>query len=296
MKHIPVLLHESIEGLHIQENDVIVDATLGLGGHSSEICSQTKNNIHIIGIDQDTNALEHAKTVLTQENCKTTFLLGNFRDIDVHLQNSGAEKIDGLLVDLGISSYQLDSSGRGFTFNKDEPLLMTMDESNEVLTAEYIVNKWSEETLSDILHGFGEERYSRRIAKHIVEKRKEKPISTTFELVEIIRKAVPWIYTKNKTHFATRTFQALRIAVNDELGALKDVLEKGYDHLNAGGRMVVISFHSLEDRIVKRFFRAKETEGEAHRINKKPITPSEDELHSNPRSRSAKLRILEKNT
>ncbi|PIZ85308.1 16S rRNA (cytosine(1402)-N(4))-methyltransferase [Candidatus Nomurabacteria bacterium CG_4_10_14_0_2_um_filter_33_9] len=217
-------------------------------------------------------------------------------------------RFDAIIFDLGLSSDQLENSGRGFSFMKDEPLLMTMKENPSLddLTAIDIVNSWGEESLVDIIYGYGEERFSRRIAKGIIEARKKNNIKTTFDLVKIIGDSVPSAYKRQRIHFATRTFQALRIAVNDELGALKVGLEKGFEILKkparphdslgagGGGRMSVISFHSLEDRIVKRFFRDKKEKSEAILINKKPIIPKEEEIKNNGRSRSAKLRVLEK--
>ena len=204
--------------------------------------------------------------------------------------------VDAIIFDLGLSSDQLEISGRGFSFTKDEPLLMTMKESpnDEDLTAKEIVNTWEERNLADIIYGYGEERFSRRIAKAIVEARKENEIKTTFELVKIIEGSVPGSYKRGKIHFATRTFQALRIAVNDELGALEEGLAGGLKILKNEGRMGVISFHSLEDRIVKRFFREMKDEGKIKIINKKPIIAGKEELILNKRSRSAKLRIIEK--
>jgi 16S rRNA (cytosine1402-N4)-methyltransferase len=195
-----------------------------------------------------------------------------------------------------LSSDQLENSGRGFSFLKDEMLLMTMKENpkEEDLTANDIVNTWSEKSLADIIYGYGEEKWSRRIAKAIVESREKAEIKTTFDLVKILESAVGKAYKRQKMHFATRTFQAIRIAVNDELGALRTGLDKGFSILKKGGRMSVISFHSLEDRIVKRFYQAKAKQGKAKLVNKKPITAGETEIKNNPRSRSAKLRILEK--
>jgi 16S rRNA (cytosine1402-N4)-methyltransferase len=207
------------------------------------------------------------------------------------------KKVNGVVFDLGLSSDHFENSGRGFSFKKDEPLLMTFEKdlTKARFTARDIVNDWDEENIADILYGYGEEKFSRRIAKNIVEARKEKAINTTTDLVEIIEKSVPVWYKKGrKTHFATKTFQALRITVNDELETLKDGLKKGFDALEKQGRLVVVSFHSLEDRIIKNFMRDKKNEREGILITKKPIVPSREEIKENPRSRSAKLRIIEK--
>ena len=254
-------------------------------------------------------------------NCDITFKNINFKDLDKvsdddvdpvrsrPLENESAtvtsgrpasNGVDGIIFDLGLSSDQLENSGRGFSFMKDEPLLMQMKNSGkenpslEDTTAKEVVNTWEEKSLADIIYGYGEERYSRRIAKAIVEARKSGEIKTTFDLVKIIESAVPAVYKRGRLHYATRTFQALRIAVNDELGVLKEGLEKGFNALKKGGRMSVISFHSLEDRITKKFFKELEKEKKAKLINKKPILAGDEELKNNPRSRSAKLRILEK--
>ena len=291
--HKTVLLKETIEGLNLQEGAVVIDGTFGGGGHSAEICKNYKG-IKIIAIDQDKSAFEKAESKFKDLDCKVVLKNINFGNLDQALEDG--EKVDGIILDLGLSSDQLGNSGRGFSFMKDEPLLMTMKENPqpEDLTARDAVNAWSEENLADVIYGYGEERFSRRIAKAIVERRKEAPIETTFDLVKIIEKSVPAAYRRGRLHFATKTFQALRIAVNDELGVLQMGLEKGLGVLKKGGRMSVISFHSLEDRIVKKFYKIKEKEGEVKLVNKKPILASEQEIRDNPRSRSAKLRILEK--
>ena len=277
MKHRPVLLNETIEGLGLSEDSVVLDCTFGGGGHSKEILRRYPGT-KIIAIDEDEEVTAEKGISLHHEN---------FRNLDKVL---GDRKVDAILFDLGFSSDQLESSGRGFSFLKDEPLLMTMNEKAD-LTAEVIVNNWSEESLADIIYGYGEERYARRIARAITEQRAKQPIKTTGELVEVIQDAVP---RKGKIHPATRTFQALRIAVNDELGALKEGLQKGFEALKPEGRMAVISFHSLEDRIVKNFNKEKAKKGRATLINKKPITASDEEIKNNIRSRSAKLRMIEK--
>lgn len=283
--HKTVLLNETIYGLNLKSDSVVLDCTFGGGGHSREILKRFPKT-KIIALDQDKNAWR-------QDDARISFHNENFSDLDKVLKN---EKVDGIIFDLGLSSDQLENSGRGFSFLKNEPLLMTMKESptSEDLTAEDIVNNWDEKNLADIIYGYGEEKYSRKIARKIVEAREEARIKTTFDLVKIIESAVPGIYKRGRIHFATRTFQAIRIAVNDELGVLQKGLEKGFVALQIGGRMSVISFHSLEDRITKKFYKEKEREGKAILINKKPITAGEEEIKNNPRSRSAKLRVLEK--
>ena len=291
--HKTVLLNEAIEGLNLNSKSIVVDETFGGGGHSAEICGRYKG-VKVIAIDQDQGAFEKAKGEF--EGCNITFNNANFRDLGKVLADIGIKEVDGIILDLGLSSDQLENSGRGFSFIKDEPLYMTMKANPlpEDLIARDVVNSWSEENLASIIYGYGEERYSRRIAKAIVEARKKKEIATTRDLVGIIEGAVPGGYKRGKLHPATKTFQAIRIAVNDELGALEAGLTEGFDVLKSGGRMSVISFHSLEDRIVKKFYKEKERDGRGKPINKKIITASEEEITNNRRSRSAKLRILEK--
>ena len=288
--HKTVLLKESIEGLNLKDGALVIDATFGGGGHSLEICKSYKN-VKIIALDQDASAFKKAEHKFKDLNCDITFVNTNFREL-----NFSNDSVDAIIFDLGLSSDQLDHSGRGFSFLRDEPLLMTMKENplSEDLTAKDIVNTWSEENLADIIYGYGEEKFSRRIAKGIVDAREKEEIKTTFDLVRIIETVVPAVYRKSRLHFATRTFQALRIAVNDELRALSEGLEKGFNILKKGGHMSVISFHSLEDRIVKNFYKQKKEENQARLINKKIITASMKEIKENGRSRSAKLRILEK--
>jgi len=283
--HKTVLLNETIDGLNLSEKSVVVDCTFGGGGHSREILRKFPK-AKVIALDQD-------KSVWDGEDERISFHNKNFRDLDKVL---GSEKVDGIIFDLGLSSDQLENSGRGFSFLKDEPLLMTMKKnpSEEDLTAGEIVNTWEEKNLADIIYGYGEERFSRRIAKGIVEARAKAEIKTTTDLVKIISEAVPAVYRRGRLHFATRAFQALRIAVNDELRSLQTGLEKGFEALREGGRMSVITFHSLEDRVVKKFFKKMEQEGKVILINKKPILENEENLKNNPRARSAKLRILEK--
>lgn len=298
MKHIPVLKDESILGLDIKKGDTIVDGTLGGGGHTFEMIKKYGPSIKIIGFDLDLDAKARTLDLIGDTPADFTFVNFGFQDIDKVLKDLKIEKVDGILLDLGISSFQLEVAGRGFSFLKDEPLLMTMkkDPTEEDLTARDIVNIWGEESIADIIYGFGEEKYSRKIAKKIVEARKEKEINTTFDLVKIIDEAVGRNYRGLRIHPATRTFQALRIATNSELSNLEQVIEKGFNCLNKGGKMSIITFHSLEDRIVKKAFVSFREKGEARIINKKPIIPSDVEIKLNPRSRSAKLRLLEKIT
>jgi len=233
--------------------------------------------------------LEHSK-------CEVILQKNNFRNLDKVLEKVGIKKVNAILFDLGFSSNQMNKSGRGFSFQKDEPLLMTFKENptEEDLTAREIVNNWEENSIADILYGYGEEKFSRQIARKIVEIRKEKQIETTTDLVKIIEKTIPNWYKHKKIHFATKTFQALRITVNDEIDALKEGLNKALNILRKEGRVAVISFHSIEDRIVKQFFRNKKEEGVGAIITKKPIISNRDEILKNPRSRSAKLRIFQK--
>jgi 16S rRNA (cytosine1402-N4)-methyltransferase len=294
--HKTVLLNETIEGLNLQPKSVVIDCTFGGGGHSLEIL-QKYPNVKIIALDQDKSVFSaKGGPASGWERCDISFVNENFRNIDKVLGGMEIKEVDAIIFDLGLSSDQLENSGRGFSFMKDEPLLMTMKENPrpEDITAAEVVNTWSEQSLADIIYGFGEERFSRRIAKGIVDARQKKEIKTTFELVKIIGDSVPATYRKGRLHFATKTFQALRIAVNDELEVLKIGLERGFNVLKGGGRMSVISFHSLEDRIVKKFYKEKEKNGVAKLINKKPITATQEEEKNNPRARSAKLRILEK--
>jgi 16S rRNA (cytosine1402-N4)-methyltransferase len=294
--HITVLLQEAILGLEIQPGDIVVDGTLGSGGHTLEIVKRFGSKVKIIGFDLDLEAIERSKKRLAGEKADVTFVQDNFRNLSAVLDSLSIPKVNKILLDIGISSNQLEESGRGFSFSKDEPLQMTFkkDPTEEDTTAYTIVNEWKEETLATIIFGYGEERYSRRIAEAIVKARKIAPITTTSELAAIITEATPKSYHHLRIHPATKTFQALRIAVNDELEALKQGLANGFDRLLPEGRIAVISFHSLEDRIVKRYFRELVAAGAAAAITKKPITPSEGELSLNRRSRSAKLRIIKK--
>ena len=294
--HIPVLLKESIEQLNPKAGDTIVDGTINGGGHSEEILKIIGNNGMLVGIDQDDEVLNKLREKW-KDRKNVLLVKGNFRNMDKVLETLKIEKVNGVLLDIGVSSSQIDESGRGFSFKKDEPLLMTMKTGvgEDELTAKEIVNNWGEKELADAIWQYGEERFSRRIAKNIARRREIKPIETTFELVDVIRESVPGVYrNSHRINCATRTFQALRIAVNDELGALKEGIEKATDRLADGGRLAVISFHSLEDRIVKNYFKEMSAKGEGKIITKKPIVPTEEEIKNNSRSRSAKLRLMEK--
>lgn len=294
--HIPVLLHESIEGLHIHAGGIYVDATTNRGGHSVEIAKKIGVDGVLICIDLDQDALTEAREVLeTMKNApKIHFIHSNFRHLPAILSDLKIVHVDGILADLGISSQELDDSGRGFTFSKDEPLLMTFESKPEedMTTAYDIVNFWSESTIADILYGFADEQYSRRIAKRIIERREVSPVKTTFELVDIVGSAVPALYRHKKTHYATKTFQALRMATNDELGSINDLLEAFPNILASNGRGCIITFHSTEDRIVKHKLRSHEST--LRMINKKAIMPQLEEIKENPRARSAQLRIVER--
>ena len=296
MAHTSVLRDESIDGLNIKSGDIIVDGTLGGGGHTYEMIKRHGLSVKIIGIDLDKESIPRTKELVGEIEKDLVFKTAGFQDLDQVLDELNIVHVDKILLDLGISSFQLEIAGRGFSFQKDEPLLMTMKDNpkEDDLTAQDIVNIWDEENLADIIYGFGEEKYSRRIAKAIVEARREKKITTTFELVAIIDKAIGRFYKGMRIHPSTRTFQALRIATNSELSNLEKVIERGFDRLSIGGRMSIITFHSLEDRIVKRAFVELKNQGFANIITKKPIVPTDDEVKSNPRSRSAKLRIIEK--
>lgn len=296
MTHIPVLRDETVDGLSIQSGDIIIDGTLGGGGHTFEIIRRFGSGVKVIGLDFDADATDRVKALIKELPHDTVFRTIGFQDFDKVLDELNIPHIDRMLLDLGLSSFQLEVAGRGFSFLKDEPLLMTMKKNptDEDLTARDIVNTWEEGTLADIIYGFGEEKYSRRIAKAIVEARKEKSIETTFDLVKIIDDAVGRSYRGLKIHPSTRTFQALRIATNSELSNLEQVIEKGFHRLSVGGRIAIITFHSLEDRIVKQAFVKLKHEGYANVITKKPIIPTLEEIKMNPRARSAKLRIIEK--
>ncbi len=293
--HIPALKEEVLNALNLHEGDILVDGTVGGAGHSALVAEKFGNEVEIVGLDRDVEALTRSEERLTPLTSSVFLKQGSFRQIDEVLGGLGITQVNAILFDLGISSDQIESSGRGFSFQREEPLEMTMGKE-EKITASTILNTWTEDTLEVILRGFGEEKFSRRIAAEIVRRREEQPFVTTFDLVAAINDAIPASAKskRQKINPATRTFQALRIAVNEELTALEEGLEKGFKLLAPKGRFVVISFHSLEDRIVKNFFRDRAKEGTALLITKKPIVASETEVEENPRSRSAKLRVLEK--
>lgn len=294
--HKTVLLKESIDALNLKAGSVFVDGTFGGGGHSAEVCERFGKDVSIFAFDLDSDAIEAGKVKFTDAPCDIKFFQENFKNIDKVLAETGTPKVDGILLDLGYSSDQLESSNRGLSFLRDEPLKMTLKKniSKDEFDAMDIVNNWDEEDIANVIYAYGEEQFARRIARDIVAAREKSPIKTTTDLVNIVLNAVPSFYKKGRIHPATKTFQALRIAVNDELESLRTVLEKGFESLAPDGRLAVISFHSLEDRIVKNFFRDKDKEEAGILINKKPIIPSDAEIKENPRSRSAKLRAITK--
>lgn len=304
--HISVLRNESIEGLNINPNGFYVDCTLGGGGHSLEIAKRLDNG-KLISIDKDEDALNFAKTRLSEYLDKIIFVKGNFADIDKILDNAVVENVDGILADLGVSSYQLDTGERGFSFKKDARLDMRMDKSQS-LDAEFVVNNYSEEELSKILYTYGEEKNARQIARKIVKIREKQPIKTTFQLRDIVVSSYPPKY-QNKASLCNKAFQAIRIEVNNELKDLTLAVEKMLSRLKKCGRICIITFHPLEDRIVKQAFKLHSTDcicppripkcvcnhkADIKLITKHPIVPSETELNANSRSASAKLRIAEK--
>jgi 16S rRNA (cytosine1402-N4)-methyltransferase len=299
MAHIPVLLQEAIVGLDIQDRDIYLDATSGGGGHMEEVFKRFGNRVTILGIDADPTAIEVVDARMNVLGAKPKLAVLNFRHIDRLQEIFDIKGVDKILFDLGWNAMQFDTEegkeGRGFSFSKEEPLLMTFGTPREEDTTAYtVVNEWQEDSLRDVIYGYGEERFAKSIAKKIVESRKNGPIKTAIELANLIKDAVPVWYRFSKLHPATRTFQAIRIAVNDELRALEEGLKKSFEILNKDGRMAVISFHSLEDRIVKLFFRFLKEEGKVEILTKKPEIATDTEIKSNPRSRSAKLRIIKK--
>ena len=297
--HTPVLLHEAVELLALKSNDVVLDATLGGAGHARAIAEKLGKKGVFIGFDLDSDAIPRAEHALQGMKPSAYLVHANFRHLADELRKLKVSSVTKVLFDLGWSAYQL-NSGRGFSFLADEPLLMTYDKPKAgQLTAERIVNEWGEESLADIIFGWGEERYSHRIAKAVVEHRVKQPFKTAKELAEVIKEAVPAFYRRGRPgrsglHPATRTFQALRIAVNDELGALKEGLHAAWEMLTPEGRIAVITFHSIEDRLVKQTFAEWKKNGEGILLSKKPIGPTAEEVRENSRARSAKLRIIEK--
>jgi 16S rRNA (cytosine1402-N4)-methyltransferase len=282
-----------MSSLNLRPGQDVLDATVGAGGHAEAILEKILPGGRLIGIDVDQDALKRTRERLLPFADSTSLIHGNFRDLDLLLNESPAKRFDAILMDLGISSYQIEDADRGFSIKHNARLDMRMD--MRLRSSAYdIVNRLKEKELSDIIWEFGEERFSRKIAKRIVEAREAHPIETTFELSEVVRRAVGSRYLKSAIHPATRTFQAIRIAVNDELGAMKEGLLKALAALKIGGRIAVISFHSLEDRIAKNTFREYKGKGILSLVNKKPMIASNEETMHNPRSRSAKLRIAER--
>ncbi len=305
--HVPVLLRECLDGLNIRPDGIYVDGTAGRGGHSLEIAKRLDAG-RLLCIDRDAEAVRYTSELLAPYGDRVRVVKGNFRELGRILTENGIERADGMLFDLGVSSPQLDDAERGFSYLHDAPLDMRMDR-DETLSAYQLVNSASEAELSRILYTYGEERYARRIAAAIVKARSERPVQTTLELAQLIRSAMPAAALREKQHPAKRSFQAIRIAVNDELGALADMLEQAMDRLSPGGRLAVISFHSLEDRLVKNAIRARENgctcppglpvcacgfRRTMRSVSGKPITATASELENNPRSRSAKLRVAER--
>ena len=290
--HISVLQKEVIQYLDPKQNENFIDATFGQGGHTALILRENKPKGKVLGIDIDPAQIENAKLQTSNIEFKNRLILVN--DSYINLKNI-VEKYDfkpinGILFDLGMSSQHLEESNRGFSFQKDESLDMRYDKNQKYPTAENIINEWPEKEIEQILREYGEERFSRKIAQEIIQARKKNPIKSTFQLVEIIKRSTPYWYQKKRIHFATKTFQALRITVNDELETIKQGLTKALDILEKEGRLVVISFHSLEDRIVKNFLKEKAKQGLIKIQTKKPIKPCFEEIKINKRSRSAKLR------
>jgi 16S rRNA (cytosine1402-N4)-methyltransferase len=306
--HTSVLLGETIESLNIKPDGIYIDGTLGGGGHAYEVCKRLGDNGHFYGIDQDEAAIEAAGERLREFGDKVTIIRNNYCNIKEALMDKGVEHVDGIVLDLGVSSYQLDTVERGFTYKYDTPLDMRMDQ-RQSLTARDIVNDYDEISLYRIIKDYGEEKFAKNIAKHIVMRRAQKPIETTYELNEIIKAAIPAKMRATGGHPSKRTFQAIRIECNHELDVLKDSLEDMIEMLNPGGRLCIITFHSLEDRIVKNCYRKMENPctcppefpvcvcgkvSYGRATPRKPILPSEEELEVNSRSKSAKLRVFER--
>ena len=307
-KHVSVLLQETVDGLNVKPDGIYVDGTLGGGGHSYEVCTRLGAKGSIIGIDQDEAAIEAASIRLKDFGEKVTIVRSNYCDMKSRLHELGIDKVDGIMLDLGVSSYQLDTADRGFSYREDAPLDMRMDQRSE-MTARDIVNDYSEMDLYRVIRDYGEDKFAKNIARHIVQERAKRPIETTGELTEVIRHAIPMKFQKKTGHPAKRTFQAIRIELNRDLVVLRDSLDDMIDMLNPGGRLCIITFHSLEDRIVKSAFKKNENPctcpsdfpvcvcgkvSKGRVITRKPILPSEEEMEVNSRSKSAKLRIFER--
>ena len=306
-KHKSVLLEECIEGLNIKPDGIYVDGTLGGAGHASQVCKRLSAKGRFIGIDQDQDAIIAASERLGEYADRTTIIRSNYCRMVQELEAIGVYQVDGILLDLGVSSYQLDNAERGFTYREDVPLDMRMDQ-RQAMTARDIVNEYSELELFRIIRDYGEDKFAKNIARHIVLARKESPIETTGQLNEIIKRAIPMKIRAKGGHPSKRTYQAIRIELNRELEVLRDSLDSMIDILGDGGRLCIITFHSLEDRIVKNIFRRNENpctcpsnfpvcvcgkEPKGKVVTKKPILPSKEEMEENPRSKSAKLRIFE---
>ena len=306
--HVSVLLDETIEGLNINPDGIYFDGTLGGGGHSYEILKRLSGKGVLIGVDQDGDAIEAAGERLKEFDGQFQLVRSNYSEIETILSDLKISKVDGIVLDLGVSSYQIDNLERGFSYKEDAPLDMRMDQ-RQLLNAADVVNGYTEEQLIAMLRDYGEERFAKRIAQAIVEARYKKPIATTQELSDIVKEAVPTKYSVKKGHPAKKTFQAIRIEVNNELNILRQTLDKMIEHLNPGGRICVITFHSLEDRIVKLNFRNNEnpctcppdfpvcvcgTKSKGKVITRKPIVPTDEEIESNKRAKSSKLRIFER--
>ena len=307
-EHKSVLLYETVDSLNIRPDGIYVDGTLGGGGHAYEVCRRLGEHGRLIGIDQDADAIAAATKRLEPFADKVTVVRSNYENIASVLHELGIEKVDGIYLDLGVSSYQLDAASRGFTYREDAPLDMRMDQRN-TQTAADIVNTYSEMELYRIIRDYGEDRFAKNIAKHIVRQRQEKPYETTGELIETIKAAIPAKIRATGGHPAKRTFQAIRIELNHELDVLNCSIDTMIDLLNPGGRLSIITFHSLEDRIVKKRFRDNENpcicppefpvcmcgrKSKGTVITRKPIVPGEEELEYNKRSKSSKLRVFER--
>ena len=307
-EHKSVLLYETVDSLNIKPDGIYVDGTLGGGGHAYEVCSRLGKHGRLIGIDQDADAIAAATKRLEPFADKVTVVRSKYENIASVLHDLGIEKVDGIYLDLGVSSYQLDTASRGFTYREDAPLDMRMDQRN-TQTAADIVNTYSETELYHIIRDYGEDRFAKNIAKHIVQRRQEKPYETTGELIETIKAAIPAKIRATGGHPAKRTFQAIRIELNHELDVLNRSIDTMIDLLNPGGRLSIITFHSLEDRIVKKRFRDNENpcicppefpvcmcgrKSKGTVITRKPIVPGEEELEYNKRSKSSKLRVFER--